>query len=282
MNNPIVACDHGLVNARLVPASCLGKPGDCPYGVYETLLWDNGRLSDWDQHIARLAVGCQYAGINFSISKRVFTPRAVELLAAENGLLSTRCRLRLMAYLQPQSLSNENYAAFWSLVALYPATAAVPGDGTFICAISPVLREASETSFNHKLLGRFQTDRDLAAAAAAGFDDLLYFNSGEELCEAAYSNVWLVKDGKLFTPPLQAPCLPGIVRGRIIAAAGKQSVPVQDTRPITKACISAADEIFLSSSIRGMQRVTAVEGLSMSLSQSESGLLSALREQVMI
>lgn len=281
MTDPIVICDHGAVNASLVPAACLGAPGGCPAGVYETMLWENGRMGCREEHLERLWAGCGYAGIEDCLrGEKIFNIEALDSLVRLNGMGLERCRVRLMAFRQPQALADRGKRAFAFLAALWPAAVGAPDAGAFGCAVSSAVRAAGDESFNYKMLGRRAADDDLRAALGAGFNDVLYFNNRDELCEAAYSNVWLVKDDELFTPPVEAPCLPGIVRSKIIAGANNLGVSVHYENPVERKDLAVADEVFLSSSIRGLQRVVEVEGLRRADGAGDSGLLSALRKQV--
>ena len=98
----------------------------------------------------------------------------------------------------------------------------------------------------------------LREAAAAGADEVLVFNSREELCEAAMANVFIVRNGRIFTPPLSSGCLPGVMRAVILrSSAGAVE------RVLTAEDCTAADEIFLTSSIRGADGVVMLDGRSL-------------------
>ncbi len=241
--------------------------------MYETLLWDSGKIRNWPEHRDRLAVGCSYVGIKPAEWLKMFNSERLETLLQKNGLHETRARIRLMVFAKPFVGETNSY----SHLAVAGPAAPLEIAPCFTCAVSSSIRASDDVSYNHKLLGRLQADQDLRIAGARGYNDVLYFNETGEVCEASYSNFWLIKDNSVHTSPFTAPCLPGIIRDKILAVATEIGCAAYANDPITRDRIISADEIFLSSSIRGLCRVTAVDGIWSAKSNIESSLLSDLR-----
>ena len=99
----------------------------------------------------------------------------------------------------------------------------------------------------------------LHEARARGGDDALLFNAAGELTEATTSNVYLVTRGALVTPPLAAGILEGTTRRRILSLCRAAAIPVAE-RTVRPADLPQADEIFLSSSVRGVVAVSRLDG----------------------
>jgi D-alanine transaminase len=76
--------------------------------------------------------------------------------------------------------------------------------------------------------------------------------------EGAASNVFIVKNGLLITPPNGPALLPGITRDLIIELAANHAIPFREA-DITEAELFAADEIWLSSSTREISPVTLLD-----------------------
>ena len=89
----------------------------------------------------------------------------------------------------------------------------------------------------------------LAHAHERGAGEALFLNTAGDLCEGTGTNVFLVLDGELVTPPLSSGCLAGITRALVIELTGAAE------RPITGDALSAASEVFLTSSTREVQPV---------------------------
>lgn len=94
----------------------------------------------------------------------------------------------------------------------------------------------------------------LAAARDAGAGEAIFANTVGNLCEGAVSNVFVVRDGRLVTPPLSAGPLPGVTRELVIELTDA----VEEDLPI--AALADAEEVFLTSSIRDVQAVAHVDG----------------------
>jgi len=78
--------------------------------------------------------------------------------------------------------------------------------------------------------------------------------------EGAASNIFVVKNGVILTPPQNSNILPGITRKVIIELIQHQNIPFQETA-ITTETLQQADEIWLSSSTREIIPVTELDSL---------------------
>ena len=83
--------------------------------------------------------------------------------------------------------------------------------------------------------------------------DALFFNEKGELTEGARSNVFLVKDGAWFTPPIQSGLLNGVMRKEVL-----NSYKVQEQK-LYREDLTNADEVYLSNSLRGLVRVSLLD-----------------------
>ncbi|MFB1115300.1 branched-chain amino acid transaminase [Dickeya dadantii] len=86
----------------------------------------------------------------------------------------------------------------------------------------------------------------MEAAKRAGFDEALMLNSDGNLAEATTSNIFMVRNGRLITPPVNAHILEGITRDTVITLAKKYLDLDVDERNILPSELLAADECFLS------------------------------------
>ncbi len=85
-------------------------------------------------------------------------------------------------------------------------------------------------------------------------DDCFLVNDLSNICEAISSNIFVVKNGTLQTAPLTEGCVDGVMRKQIFRIAAENKILVFET-PITVNTVMNGDEIFLTSSIRGIQWV---------------------------
>lgn len=94
----------------------------------------------------------------------------------------------------------------------------------------------------------------LERAKRQGASEALLCNTRGELCEGTGSNVFLIKDGVVLTPPVDSGCLAGVTRGLVCEWFDVRQ------RTLLPSDLGEADEIFITSSTRDIHPVTAVDG----------------------
>jgi branched-chain amino acid aminotransferase len=99
----------------------------------------------------------------------------------------------------------------------------------------------------------------LVEAKRRGADDAVMRNTDGFLAEGTTSNVFWVKGGVVRTPSLDCGVLAGITRDVLLAALRRTGVPVEEGRYPQEA-LRGADEVFLTSTIRGVAPVTRLDG----------------------
>jgi branched-chain amino acid aminotransferase len=99
----------------------------------------------------------------------------------------------------------------------------------------------------------------LAEARATGATDCVMCNADGFVTEASTSNVFARIGGGWRTPPLRAGILAGITRALLLSFLAEHGEPVEE-RDFTAGELRAADEVFLSSTLRDLAPVTHVDG----------------------
>lgn len=99
----------------------------------------------------------------------------------------------------------------------------------------------------------------LARAHRVGAGEALFANTRGELCEGTGSNVVVVLDGELVTPPLDSGCLAGVTRALLLEALEADGSPAVE-RPVPISRLADAEEAFLVSTTRHVQPIRAVDG----------------------
>ena len=85
-------------------------------------------------------------------------------------------------------------------------------------------------------------------------DECFIINEHGAICESISSNIFVVKNGTIFTPPLGDGCIAGIMRKKIIQLAAEHKILTFENT-ITSYTIMNGDELFLSNSINGVRWV---------------------------
>jgi branched-chain amino acid aminotransferase len=100
--------------------------------------------------------------------------------------------------------------------------------------------------------------RELARAADA--DEAVRLDDDGNVIECATSNIFVVSDEEVSTPPTDEGALPGIVRARILTICDKLEITSR-VRDLTVRDLRSADELFVTSSLRGVVPVTRLDGV---------------------
>src|SRR5262249_35163320 len=100
----------------------------------------------------------------------------------------------------------------------------------------------------HKTTSRLAYDLAREEARMHDADETLLLG-GDQVYEGAVSNVFVVKDGEVRTPPLALGILPGIVRRRVLELGEQLGIPIRETA-VGRDDLARADEIFLTNSIQ--------------------------------
>src|SRR5690606_33933702 len=98
-------------------------------------------------------------------------------------------------------------------------------------------------------------------AIRAGAAEVVLRNFRGELSECAQSNLFIVKDGIVRTPPLDAGLLAGITRAFVLEVAGAEGIPAEETT-LHDADLLGADEAFFTSTTREIVPIVTVDGRS--------------------
>ena len=98
----------------------------------------------------------------------------------------------------------------------------------------------------------------LESAQARGFDEVILLNERGEVAECTSANIFAAHGNEVWTPPLNAGCLPGITRELLLEEVRVPGIRVVE-RTIMRAELESADEVFITSTTRNLLPVVQIE-----------------------
>jgi len=218
-------------------------------GVFETAKVLGGVPFALTRHLDRLAASA--AGLALPVPDEAVVRSAVaETLAANAEQLGETLRLRITVTGGTSPLgSDRGDAGTTMVVALAPATR-WPTSAKVV--VVPWVRNERAPSAGVKTTSYADNVVALAHAKAAGGGEAVFANTVGNLCEGTGTNVFVVRDGVVSTPPLSSGCLAGVTRALLLewADVAEEDLPV--------GVLTEADEVFVTSSTRDVQAVHAV------------------------
>ena len=107
----------------------------------------------------------------------------------------------------------------------------------------------------HKTTLRRLYDDERVKAAAGGFYEVLFVNEKDEVTEGSFTNIFVLRGGKLVTPAVSCGLLPGILRTHLLAGFPETVVEA----PVSREDMDRADGVFVGNSVRGLVQVKLVD-----------------------
>ncbi|MGI5483788.1 aminotransferase class IV [Streptomyces lavendofoliae] len=238
----------GLHDADAASVSVLDHGLTVGDGVFETLKAVDGRPFAMEPHLDRLTRSARGLGLPDPDLDEV--RRACAAVLEANPMPLGRLRVTYTGGLSP--LGSDRGDAGPTLVVALGETSRRP-DSTAVITV-PWTRNERSALAGLKTTSYAENVVALAKAHERGASEALFANTVGQLCEGTGSNVFVVLDGQLHTPPLASGCLAGITRALTVEWTGAQETEL----PMD--VLERADEIFLTSTLRDVQAVHRVDG----------------------
>lgn len=242
----------GLASSTL-PADDRGLAyGD---GLFETMRMANGSVPLLDLHLARLAAGCARLGLPCPGRELV----ELEIGQVAAGRAEGVVKLVLTrgsggrGY-EPPAVVQPRRLIAWHPLPDYPRAAYRDGVRIAICAT----RLGSNPALaGLKHLGRLEQVLASSEERPPDCAEGLMLNMDDRIVEGIRSNLFVVRDGRIETPRLDASGVAGVMRAAVIDDSQSTAGPVVETDLDVDALLGA-DEVFLTSSIFGIWPVSGL------------------------
>lgn len=246
------------VNGRLVPeAEATTSARDHGFvvgdGVFEAVKVDRGQIFALSRHVARMArsaAGIGLPGFDPELVRRA----AHEVVEANADLLTSAYDLLRVTFTGGPGVLGSGRVDGPPTLVLGVTPGHDPDPETGVITVPyrrndvGALTGLKTTSYGENVLA-------LARARAAGASEAVFANTRGQLCEGTGTNVFVVRDGELLTPPLSSGCLAGVTRALVLEWHGAREVDLPYD------ALTTSDEVFLTSTARDVQPVVAVDGV---------------------
>ncbi|MFE4591495.1 aminotransferase class IV [Streptomyces laurentii] len=212
-------------------------------GIFETVKAERGETFALTLHLERLTRSARGLGLPDPDLDEV--RRACAAVLEANPMELGRLRITYTGGLSP--LGSERGGTGPTLVVALGETGRRP-DTTAVITV-PWTRNERGALTGLKTTSYAENVVALARAREQGASEALFANTVGQLCEGTGSNVFVVVDGRVLTPPVSSGCLAGITRALAVEWTGAEETDL----PLE--ILDSADEIFLTSTLRDIQAV---------------------------
>lgn len=217
-------------------------------GVYETLRTYGGKIWQPERHLRRLANSAHRLAIKMSFSSEEIAVFLGQTVTA-NGFTESRIRITLSGGCGLLYGGGDRPRLVIIVTELKSVEGLpVPLD-LYVYRGERILPEIKSCNL---LLSKSAR----RAVGKAGGDEALLVDHRGRITEAAFSNVFFVADGALFTPPEKL-VLPGVTREVILELARREGMKVME-KTLYLSDISKMSECFLTNTVRGVVPVRAI------------------------
>ena len=245
-NAKVSVFDHGLLY------------GD---GIFEGIRAYNGRVFKLKEHIDRLFYSAKAILLNIPLSHAEIM-RVVVDTCRQNGIRDGYIRLLVTRGvgglgLNPNRCKKPSVIVIADKIQLYPAEMyergldiiTVPTVRNLHSALNPAIKSLN---YLNNILAKIEANN-------GGCEEAIMLNSEGYVSECTGDNIFIIKDGQMFTPPLSAGALYGITRGVVMELARLSGLPVSEPN-LTRYDLFNADECFLTGTGAELIPVVKIDG----------------------
>lgn len=227
------------------------------FGLIETIKVVNGRLVFKNLHVKRLFNSLKVINVNeseYKVEDRLL--RLLKYECIEHGLKNFRLRIEIQKN-RAHEYMPEISALKWNCT-LRPLESVKYSlnDIGLKLTILPKYKKTIDIFANLKHTDRAIYEKAINYAREHDFDDAIVLNENGTIADASIYNIFIVKDGIIYTPTLADAPVAGVLRELLLTR-------LTDIKIIEKSIsivdIYQADEVFLTNAIRGIRWVESVD-----------------------
>lgn len=240
------------------------------WGVFSTLRVKQGVLFAWERHFARMKKDAELMHIPFPADPAGMAADIGRLLHANEAYNATLrvaiVRNRGGMFEAPVIEHDYDMIAFTKDLNHW-------GDGVRLSVKQKARLSGSDFS-GAKILSWSMNLTWLEEAQQRGFDEMMLLDDRGLVSECTGANIFIVRGGEVWTPPLSCGCLPGVTRAILLEEIRVPGISVAE-REITPEELALADDVFITSSTRDLLPVHEIDGV------SRAGSRGRVREELL-
>lgn len=216
-------------------------------GVFEGIRAYNGRVWKLDEHLDRLYASARSIWLEIPISWREMEAVVLETLR-RNQLNDAYIRLIVSRGagdlgLDPRNCPRPSIICIADKISLFPPQ--VYETGMKVVSVSARRNPVDTLSPQIKTLNYLNGIMAKISAVTLGYPEVVMLNKEGYVCEGTGDNIFIVKRGKVITPPAYLGILPGITRNAVMEMATELGYPMEEG-VFTLHDLYTADECFLT------------------------------------
>lgn len=227
--------------------------------VYEVTYSDKKSLIFLDEHLDRLFNSANLLGMNIFIEREEIIQETIKTLKA-SGLDRAYVRI-ILTRGETQITLDPNVSFKNNLVIIAKPQPEYPNwmyeEGIHLAIVSVLRNDKRSTNPNAKSGNYLNNVMAMAEAKKLGASDAIMINNDGDITEGSTFNIWAIKNGEVYTPPLESGLLKGITRSKVIELCKVNNI-AHHLKTFTPEFLLDADEVFITSSTKGIMPVNKI------------------------
>ncbi len=218
------------------------------YGLFETLKISKGQILFLDEHLKRLEDGCKILDLALNTERSKIIEDSYRLLEFNNisdGVLKVLyakngCENYLVLTTRENSYTRDDYEKGFKIMF-----------SDLKRNQDSILTFIKSNNYIENLIAKEKSKK-------LGFDEVLFLNTDDFVCEGAVSNVFWIKRNIVYTPSVECGLLPGIVREKVLVVLKRLGLEVK-TGEFTRDDIMNCNQAFITNSVMDIMPVSQIE-----------------------
>lgn len=250
-----------ILNNKIVPAEnpCIhynDRGFTLGHGLFETILVKKGALPALDYHWQRLKTSAPIIGIALPFTRQELESVLTELIINHHlqdkiaGARVTITHGESERGILPLKAPQPNF-----LISVFECAA--PIDRSYSACFVNTRKNEHAASARIKSISYLDNILAKQEAMSQGYDEAILLNTASNIADGSISNIYIVKNGQILTPPVVDGALPGVVRSILLAELNHLFPIIEKT--ILPAELLGADEVFLTNALMGVKSVGKVD-----------------------
>jgi aminodeoxychorismate lyase len=226
-------------------------------GLFESIRTFKGKTPFYNYHFERLLRGMKALRMNIPT---YFNPHYIKNELSKVIENQPNSRVRLAVYREDGGFYTPSTHNIDFLIESTP----LPESKYLLNDLGLTIGVFKDYKLRQTPVSAFKTSNSLPYVMAGifakenSFEDILILNTEGFVAEGISSNIFIVKENKLITPPLSSGCVGGIMRQIVFETAQEQEISCVESN-ISVQDVEAADEVFYTNAMQGIRWVENFE-----------------------
>jgi branched-chain amino acid aminotransferase len=226
------------------------------WGVFSTICVKEGVLFAWERHWARMQRDATLMHVPFPTDPEFVHSLLLRLVDANAAWTST-LRVAIVRNLGGM-WQGHGITRNYDLIA-FTADNKEWGSNVRL-GVVPQARHSACVFAGTKILAWATNLVWVEEAHNKGYDEVVLLNERDEVSECTSANIFIAEGNKAWTPPLHSGCLPGVTRDVLLSEVHVSGIEIGE-RDLRLEDLARADEVFITSTTRGLLPVKEIEGI---------------------